>query len=248
MFLLDNACYPYHVCNDVSWFLTIDYATTDSLDAVSSTPTEMLGLGEVPFTVYNEVTGERDRIIFTNVAYVPNQPHNLLSHTRLKEVGLNADYENLTLCGNDSRYRFSLEHGVFPFREVSDAPDNCAAAAMQHTHTARSDWQFSLSELDRHAKRYGDSFGSFTFESFRQEGNECLKDGTTAAFDMTWIGKCFYGNPVFDNDFIYRTLSKALHDLRLSPDNTKFFLLVPYWTDAYWWHLASPSYAGSSPV
>ena len=37
-----------------------------------------------------------------------------------------------------------------------------------------------------------------------------------------WTKRFYYGNPKFLNDFIYKTLMKAVSDFRLAPDLTKF--------------------------
>mmetsp|Transcript_25531 Transcript_25531/g.30985 ORF Transcript_25531/g.30985 Transcript_25531/m.30985 type:complete len:1362 (+) Transcript_25531:1568-5653(+) len=233
-FLIDNACYPYHVCNNIDWFHEIDHSRNTALDAVSSTQTTSSGIGSIEFTVWNELTHTPDTILLTDVVYLPDQPHNLISHTRLTEIGLIPDYSSLTVRGTGCEYSISRSGGVFPWHGISHT-----ATAYASTGPTRSDWRWLTSECTHYGSRYGNMNGVFDFELFRADGNHLLADGSTDSFSLQWTGKSFYGNPVYENDFIYQTLSKALNDFDLDPDNTKFFFVLPYWPEASWYHLTT---------
>ena len=57
------------------------------------------------------------------------------------------------------------------------------------------------------------------------------------AFLSRWCGKDFFGNPVFTEAFITKTLQKALRDYKRDPHHTRIVLIVPNWTNAPWFHL-----------
>ena len=235
MFKIDNCCYPYHICNKASWFQTLDKDRTDTIDAVAGTPGYIRGIGTVQFNVLNSATNKVDSIMLTDVAYMPDQQHNLISHSRLVESGLQPDYTTNSVTAPGCNYRFDLQNGVFPWTE-SDAEHEIhkihAAASLL---SDRSDWMWSPAEFATYHSRY-----SFDYELFRQPGNEHPIPGSSGdAFADPWIHRSYYGNPVYDNNFIHRTLLHALDGYNKAPDDTSFFFVLPYWPESPWWHLTT---------
>jgi hypothetical protein len=57
------------------------------------------------------------------------------------------------------------------------------------------------------------------------------------AFTQKWTGKYFYGNPDYNDDFIKKTLTKALWDFGLEPFTTRFMFVLPNWKTASWYPL-----------
>ena len=77
-------------------------------------------------------------------------------------------------------------------------------------------------------------------ELFASDGNNlCTRHLTPQddAFSYTWNSGRFYGNPVYTDRFISRTLEKALADFGKDPTHTTTVLVVPRWTKAPWFPL-----------
>lgn len=64
-----------------------------------------------------------------------------------------------------------------------------------------------------------------------------LADSEDGAFDHSWSARDNFGNPVYENTFIYRTLDKALTDFAAAPEATRFVFVLPVWNTAPWWPL-----------
>jgi hypothetical protein len=197
------------------------------------------GTGSILFTPTDIQTGEKVNIMLENVAYLPDQPHNLLSHGTMREHDFIPDFENLTVTHGDHVFALGSAEGFFPF---TDSPyqgnDNRAAAVGEERD--RTDWKWITSEYEHYAGIYGGVAGNFTHELFYSAGNRqgpAVWDGDSFTHD--WVGENFYGNPVFQNSFITRTLEKAIADFDKSPDDTSFFIVVPNWKDAPWYPLLS---------
>ena len=82
----------------------------------------------------------------------------------------------------------------------------------------------------------------FTYALFSDEKKEnaLLPETFTPidnAFQHSWTNSYFYGNPDYSDEFIKRTLTKALWDFSEQPFSTKFMFIVPNWTSASWFPL-----------
>ena len=195
-------------------------------------------------------------ITLTNVHWIPDQPHNLISYSRMEDAGFRWSPENRTMKHGIHTFHHDRDGGTFPWSEPDDSyefsdsstpgwPSDDSyvaktAAARPTVPRDTADWQILLPTFD-------DVMSPFTptgeprahwFELFRKPGNEVCAKGhslTDSAFNHSWQGRDNYGNPVFEERFLDRTFDKALNDFAKSPDDTRFVFIVPKWPTAQWW-------------
>ena len=53
-------------------------------------------------------------------------------------------------------------------------------------------------------------------------------------FKRTVVGKSFYGNPAWEQKFVYNTFEKINAEFKTDPENTRVMLVVPYLLGASW--------------
>ena len=72
-------CYPYHVCNELSWFSSIDYDRLESVGVVSDAPTSSSGIGMI--STFGVATLSPVRLMMfylpTSPTYIPDQPRTI---------------------------------------------------------------------------------------------------------------------------------------------------------------------------
>ncbi len=222
-FSWDTACYPMHICNERSWFYELDESSRTSFSIVGPSGDPSEGTGSVVIRPIDLMTGEEVAIMIHDVAYLPNQPHNLLSHSTMRAHGFVADFEGLTVSHGAHVFQFQYEEGFFHFSE--EPPTNTYGVAGAVTPSVpvrdRSDWMWVKSEYDYWAPICGGTSGDWTHELFWSDGN---RQGPPVwegdAFTHEWTGQHFYGNPVYENAFIMRTMEKALHDFENCHEKT----------------------------
>jgi len=132
------------------------------------------------------------------------------------------------------RFHFERRGGTFPWAET-----NTIAAVRPRISRDRADWQLFGSVFSKLTDKFstGDPKKQW-WELFRKAGNEVCSarfDVTNSAFDHTWTGRDFYGNPPFEGQFIYRMQDKALADFSSEPQNTRFLFILPYWPQSNWY-------------
>ena len=236
----DTACFPRHVCNQRSWFYDLDTSAKTSFSVVGGAPSRSAGTGSILMQPTDLASGAQVNIMLENVAYMPDQPHNLLSHSTMRKHGFIPDFEGLTVTHGDYVFKLGYDDGFFPFSDEPPDPDELSVAASVGELRDTENWRYVDSEFEKYAGIYGNSAGKFTHELFYAANNRmgpAVWDGDS--FEHSWVGEHFYGNPVYQNAFITKTLEKALHDFELSPDNTSFFFVLPDWRDAPWYALLS---------
>ena len=119
----------------------------------------------------------------------------------------------------------------------------CCGWAPYDRRRIRADWQLSpvfhrklLRPFTPRRIKVADGWT----ELFSSDGNHlCNRHWTPQddAFSRTWSTGRFYGNPVYTNRFITRTLEKALADFETDPSRTTTVLIIPQWTNAPWFPL-----------
>ena len=65
-----------------------------------------------------------------------------------------------------------------------------------------------------------------------QEENYYSEDDPAENYD--WVGKSFYGNPIYKSQSLRKTLEKANSDFLKDPENTSFLFIMPYLPQADW--------------
>jgi hypothetical protein len=234
------------VTNTRSWLEDFDDKHTLGFDVVSPHPVYSEGSGTIPMHL-TALSGVPYDLQFHGISYVPGQPHNVLSLSQLQAQGYRVDFDEHILHYQGEQFPFQQVQGVFPLSELSPSPSDLSqefcGAVSRGVPRDPWNWQFFRSEAQSLTDQYGDPVTGDFFELFRQPGNELFSDGyslqssNSGAFGFPWHGRHFYGNPVFENSFIKRTLEKALDDFAQDPNNTSLTFLAPKWMDSDWWHL-----------
>ena len=177
-------------------------------------------------------------IALRDVYYLPHQPHNLISLSKIEAAGFEWTPRSCRLRIPGHVFTHSKHNGLYPWHESATA-----AAVRPAVPRDRADWQVLFSKFNAFMAPLtppGAAPRSHWRELFRKAGNEICTTGfnvTDSAFDHSWAGRDNYGNPVYEDGFITRTFNKALTDFAEDPDNTRFVLIVPKWADSDWWHL-----------
>ena len=237
-FYVDTAA-NQHVTNDKSWFDTFHENRTD-FSIVGSDPSTSYGTGTVLFYPTEVSSGRPICVTLTDVHYMPDNPFNLISHSRLKASGFIVDFHDLLISWNDFTFNLYEQNGLYPWPEqlsssTSMASSQFVSAGISKTGRNTDDWQFIKSEFTALNERYG----PFDTELFRNANNALLDTGydeSDNAFRHLWASSCFYGNPVYEERFIHLMFEKALTDFKVDPKNTKFMFIVPKWDNSSWWH------------
>ena len=151
-FLLDSAA-SAGVCNNLTWYSTFDSCDVRAFDVVSARQVVSQGSGDIPFTAYDSSTWQPTTLLFRDVSYLPDQPHNLLPVSTLKASGYVADFGELVVRGpGGETFPFREVDGLYPWVEfVSAAPVVAGLSARDPT-----DWQWFRSEYSHYASIYGD--------------------------------------------------------------------------------------------
>lgn len=228
-----DSCATVHVCRNLNWFTSIDYSQTPTANAVSNEPTTAAGVGVVRFCP-TDTEGRVTPIVLTNVWYLPDQPFNLLSVSAGERVGMQFPLDKRQVRFHGHVYDHEARRGVYPWRETSSI-----AAVTPKISRDRADWQLFKSIFQDLFSKFSEAEPAAQWwELFRKAGNELCAQGydvQNSAFPHEWVGRDFYGNPVFEEQFIYRTLDKALTDFSKSPTDTRFLFLVPDWPTSSWY-------------
>lgn len=229
-----DSCATIHVCNRREWFDTLDTSLSPSANAVAEGPTQAEGIGTLRFCP-TSTDGSVVPIVLTNVWYIPKNPFNLLSYSAAEDAGMDIDLK---------KRRVSLGQYDFDIIKTGNklylwGETDMIAAVRPRVPRDRADWQLFKSIFAELLDRYSTADPKEQWvELFRATGNEICAEGYDAqnsAFDVQWTGRDFYGNPVYEEQFIYRTLDKVLTDFSKDPENTRFMLLVPDWPTSSWY-------------
>ena len=245
-FYLDN-CTTHHVCTDEQFFERIDYSAVDNFKTAGGLA-KSHGTGVVSLIIKDKSTTKTFALSLTNVAYMPSAPMNLISIGKLQhQQGFYLNNRKQVL-ENGKQSIHVVELGELYYiegrvklgqinlqvrseQQLTGQPVQKAAPVLDNT-VDRTDWQLLRPKFDRLNSKYG----PFQLELFKSDTNNLLPaNGVTDSFDLSWYGKIIYGNPVFLNKFIYRTLEKAVTDFKQDPENTVFVLVVPKWETANWY-------------
>ena len=230
-----DSCAEIHVCNDRSWFSSFTPVQLPT-SGVSANVTYAAGVGTVLFSP-TATSGQTVPIELRNVYYIPQQSHNLISFARLEDAGFDVRFPARKVHHGPHTFEFTRQGGVYPWRETA-----AIAAVKPSVPRDRADWQifFSIFVLIASVYTPGGEPRSHWRELFRKPGNEVCVEGfdvNNSAFNHSWSGRDNYGNPVYEETFINRTLDKALTDFAADPQNTRFIFILPEWKSASWWPL-----------
>lgn len=231
-----------HICNNRKWFTNLR-AERRPTSGVAQTLTYTNGVGDIEF-VPTTTNGVPVKILLKDVYYIPQQRHNLISYGKLVQAGFDVRLDIGKISHGDKIFSVPMVDGLFPWQE--ETLDDVAKIAMATTTPRvprdRADWQILFSEFTKMAELHsaGDP-RTLWIELFRKKGNEVCDKGYTYpdqdAFAHEWTGGDYYGNPVYEESFIMRTLDKALIDFAKDPQGTRFIFVLPEWKSASWFVL-----------
>ena len=222
-----------NVCPHKGWFEYIDYSRNPTAIGVNATNTVASGVGTTRFCP-TDVKGQVVPIVLTDVWCIPQQPHSLISVSRLEDLGATVEISTRTVNMAGHQFHFARRGGTYPRAET-----NTIAAVRPRISRDRADWQLFGSVFTKLADKFstGDPNEQW-WELFRKAGNEVCTAGfdvTNSASGHSWTGRAFYGNPPLEEQFIYRMLDKALADFSTEPQNTRFLFILPYWPQSNWY-------------
>ena len=86
-------------------------------------------------------------------------------------------------------------------------------------------------------------FITFTAEMFSNDDeSNALMPGNTytpsnSVFDADLTGHHVYGHPIYEDEFILKTIRFCLSQFQLRPTDSTFTLILPRWTQTTWWAL-----------
>jgi len=113
---------------------------------------------------------------------------------------------------------------------------------LNHTNSdeqvSNEEYEFDIKLNPELFKALHQKYGTFEIELFASDTNHVLDQYITArqnSFLTEWTKRFYFGNPKFLNEFIYKTLMKAVSDFRLAPDLTKLCFVLPKWEASPWY-------------
>ena len=231
----------------MQFFESIDYTSVENFKTAGGLARSH-GTGIVSLIIDDKSSSKTFILNLTNVAYMPSAPMNLVSIGKLQhQQGFYLNNRKQVLeNGKQSIHVVELGELYYIEGRVKLGQINLQvrselrpsgqsvrkAVSIVDKTVDRTDWQLLRPKFDRLNSKYG----PFQLELFKNKTNNLLPaNGVTDSFDLSWYGKIIYGNPVFLNKFIYRTLEKAVTDFKQDPENTVFVLVVPKWETANWY-------------
>ena len=100
---LDTGNVARHLCSDRSAMSALTTSTTTfGFRSVSGQVLKSNLVGQVEFTVYNEIKRCKETVVIPDVVYVPDAKMDLLSTNQLEDQGLYCDFTTLSLRSYDS--------------------------------------------------------------------------------------------------------------------------------------------------
>lgn len=110
-----DSCATIHVCNNPEWFETLEFRNI-GVTVVSSENAMARGIGTVMFTP-STTEGRAVPIRLGDVYYMPDQPFNLLSVSRLEDAGfgMNTTDRPRQMTYKDMACNFYKHEGVYPW-------------------------------------------------------------------------------------------------------------------------------------
>eukprot|EP00217_Crustomastix_stigmatica_P000746 CAMPEP_0183819754 /NCGR_PEP_ID=MMETSP0803_2-20130417/64299_1 /TAXON_ID=195967 /ORGANISM="Crustomastix stigmata, Strain CCMP3273" /LENGTH=463 /DNA_ID=CAMNT_0026064643 /DNA_START=725 /DNA_END=2116 /DNA_ORIENTATION=- len=227
--------------NRKEFFSTLDLTQHPSTLGISSQGAEDAdGVGTVCISM-RDTDGVLATLRLTDCRYHPNQPFNVISEPLMYEKGWTFSSETNLLKAPDKRtFRLCRIGKALHFDDAkiitsADKGNKAEFCAAVTTHP-RSDWQLSKTHFSEIMEKHCPDSTLKKIELFRTENNKLLEHGYTEeddAFTKLWIKALFYGNGVYNIPFLLRMLKKALHDFNLSPMDTVFIFVVPYWDELF---------------
>ena len=214
----------------------LDYSNVETFETAGGQAFSE-GTGLVILSIKDTYTQKLFQLNLHGVAYIPEAPMNLISIGLLEEKGFYLNNRkriiengkqsiNIVKLGN--LYKIDAK----ALTQITVQNTNQTTQRIQTVD--KSDWKLLPSYFDKLNSKYG----PFQIELFKNSTNNLLpvpsgipKD----SFDMLWAGQTIYGNPVYINKFIYKTLEKATTDFKQNPENTVFVFVVPKWETSHWW-------------
>ena len=244
-----------HICNDRDLFATFNKKKISF--SVPGGTTKCIGVGTINLKVHNKVTNQYDVVVLTEVSLIEGAP-NLISTGKLNKIGLHLDTVKGCVFHCESTmhvYKVLVSTDdllVLPcvtgFMLSSQHSENCETdhlisrqnliISSLTSHKNESEYHADIKLNTELFKKNYEKYGPFEVELFSSDTNHFLDNYVTEkqnSFLIEWSKCFFYGNPKFQNEFIYKTLSKAVTDFSLAPDLTKFLFVLPKWETAPWY-------------
>lgn len=255
--LLDSGANS-HICNDEYLFAT--YKIKKKCFSVPGGKSQSIGVGTINLKIHNSITNQYDIVVLTEVSHIKGSP-NLIATGKLNNINLHVDTVKGYLIHSDSTkhsYKIWVSTDgllVLPCitgfklssQQNSESSETDHLLSRQNLNKGSLNHSTQFSESEYHSdiklnpelfKKMNEKFGPFETELFSSDTNCQLENHITEkqnSFLTEWVKSFFYGNPKFLNDFIYKTLEKAVNDFRSSPDLTKFVFVLPKWETSPWY-------------
>ncbi|KAK3259563.1 hypothetical protein CYMTET_31444 [Cymbomonas tetramitiformis] len=231
------------IFNDLSMFdgAQVNESAAVSFKVMAGEVTTSRGGGRGSITLWNRLTKKAD-VLKVEAQYVPESPFNLVSAVSLEDkFGLYAQFGDRVLRDKENlcEYDVCRKGNVYVLPEViveaalpgveCDEKENCPVRD-------KFNWKFT------EFKKWNEEKGPFHLDICADEHNRQVNEYyslVNSVFLHCLTGRSFWGNPLYDDAFIERLLTKVLMDFPKDPVNTKFLLVLPYKPNAAWWSLTT---------
>lgn len=250
-FLVDSGC-DTHTVTD-SGMVTNMRPSRTVIELADGRTTRVLGRGDVSLGALDSQGNMH--VITLQRAAVIEAGSNLIDVDDLTEHGfLNPDFKQRLWEHEDGT--------IFPLQQTKPCswrlyrlPKSyratiARAKANPTTKRNTDDWQLLRSIYDGLCERFaeGDDVSTepifdtdlFTDGKPYGEGNAQRARVCRSLLDPyqehSLAGRNHYGNPPYNNRFLYELFHKAHDDFLLAPETTSFTFVVPKWENSEWWH------------
>ena len=211
-------------------------------------------MGTINLKIHNKLTNQYDILVLEGVSHLEKAP-NLISTGKLNLINMHINTVNNTLFHTQSDmhvYNVSVSPDHLLVLPCLISKTSTPASGTDHL-ISKQPIKIKMSAMSVKTKPYYDDdiklnpkifeeingkYGPFEKELFASDTNHHLDDYFTASSDSytsEWTKSRFYGNPVFTNEYIYKTLQKAVADFQIAPHTTKFVFVLPKWETSPWY-------------
>jgi len=211
-------------------------------------------VGTINLKIHNKLTNQYDILVLEGVSHLEKAP-NLISTGKLNLINMHINTVNNTLFHTQSDmhvYNVSVSPDLLLVLPCLISKTSTPASGTDHL-ISKQPIKIKMSAMSVKTKPYYDDdiklnpkifeeingkYGPFEKELFASDTNHHLDDYFTASSDSytsEWTKSRFYGNPVFTNEYIYKTLQKAVADFQIAPHTTKFVFVLPKWETSPWY-------------
>ena len=214
----------------------LDYSNVETFETAGGQAFSE-GTGLVILSIKDTYTQKLFQLNLHGVAYIPEAPMNLISIGLLEEKGFYLNNRKRIIENGKQSINIVKLGNLYKIDAralTQNTVQNTNQTKQQIQTVDKSDWKLLPSYFNKLNAKYG----PFQIELFKNSTNNLLpvpSGSPKDSFDMLWAGQTIYGNPVYINKFIYKTLEKATTDFKQNPENTVFVFVVPKWETSHWW-------------